>query len=80
MGNIFDFGGRDKMEQAIQNTWNEFRNCLSKGVFTYDEVDEAKKTIFLKTYDDLFHQHSGNTQKINPALAVVLSGSTIWKN
>lgn len=59
MNSVFDFSGIDKSEIAIRNTWSEFREALANGVFTYDEVDKAKKYIFLKQYDDLFHQHSG---------------------
>ena len=59
MGKIFDFSAIEKSEQAIRKTWSEFRDCLAQGLFTYEEIDLAKKQTFLKTYDDLFLQHSG---------------------
>lgn len=55
---IFDFSGIEKSEEAIRKTWSEFRDALANGMFTYDEVEKAKGYTFLKTYDDLFHQHS----------------------
>lgn len=59
MGQIFAFGEIQKSELAIKKTWSEFRDALANGDFTYDEVDKAKQSIFLKAYDDLFHQNSG---------------------
>ena len=55
MGNIFDFSGIEKSEQTIRKTWSEFRECLANGLFSYDEIEKAKKQTFLKVYDDLFH-------------------------
>lgn len=59
MGNIFDFSGIDKIEKTIRKTWNEFRECLANGQFSYKEIDKAKEQTFLKVYDDLFHKHCG---------------------
>lgn len=63
MRNIFDFSNIENSEKAIKKTWNEFRDCLAKGLFTYDEIDRAKEQTFLKAYDDLFRQHSGIKHK-----------------
>lgn len=63
MGNIFDFSNIENSEKTIRKTWNEFRDCLAKGLFTYEEIDRAKEQTFLKTYDDLFRQHSGIEHK-----------------
>lgn len=63
MGNIFDFSGIEKSEQTIRKTWSEFRECLANGLFSYDEIEKAKKQTFLKVYDDLFHKHSGIDHK-----------------
>lgn len=63
MGNIFDFSGIENSEKTIRKTWNDFKECLAKGLFTYQEIDKAQKQTFLKVYDDLFHQHSGIDHK-----------------
>lgn len=63
MGNIFDFSNIENIEKTIRKTWNEFRDCLAKGLFTYEEIDCAKEQTFLKTYDDLFRQNSGIEHK-----------------
>lgn len=63
MGNIFDFSDIKNSERAIRNTWNEFRECLANGSFSYNEIEKAKKQTFLKVYDELFHKHSGIEHK-----------------
>lgn len=63
MGQIFDFSEIEKSEKTIRKTWSEFREALSTGMFTYNEVEKAKEYTFLKVYDDLFHQHSGIRHK-----------------
>lgn len=63
MGNIFDFSGVEKSEHTIRKTWSEFQECLANGLFSYDEIEKAKKQTFLKVYDDLFHKHSGIDHK-----------------
>lgn len=62
MGSIIDFSGIKNCEQAIRKTWDEFRECLAAGVFSYDEIEKAKKQKFLMVYDDLFYKHSGIDQ------------------
>ena len=47
MGSIFDFNGIENCEQAIRKTWDEFRECLATGAFSYDEIEKAKKQKFL---------------------------------
>ena len=59
MDTFFDFRGIEKNEKAIRRTWSDFRNCLAEGRFTYQDIARAKEEVFLKTYDDLFRQHSG---------------------
>lgn len=63
MGNIFDFSGIENSEITIRKTWDEFREGLANGLFSYNEIDKAKEQTFLKVYDDLFHQHSGIDHK-----------------
>ena len=63
MGNIFDFSNIENSEITIKKTWNEFREGLKNGLFSYKETDKAKEQTFLKVYDDLFHQHSGIDHK-----------------
>lgn len=62
MGSIFDFNDIENCEQAIRKTWDEFRECLATGAFSYDEIEKAKEQKFLMAYDDLFHKHSGIEQ------------------
>lgn len=63
MSNMFDFNNVEKCEEIIKEKWNEFREALAKGSFTYDQVDEAKKTTFLRVYEDLFNSNAGIEQK-----------------
>ena len=63
MSNMFDFNNVEKCEEIIKEKWNEFREALAKGRFTYDQVDEAKKTTFLRVYEDLFNSNAGIEQK-----------------
>lgn len=36
---------------------------MTNGLFTYNEIEKAKKQTFLKVYNDLFHKHSGIDHK-----------------
>ena len=45
MGSIFDFNGIENCEQAIRKTWDEFRDCLATGAFSY-EIEKAKEQKF----------------------------------
>ena len=83
MRNIFDFSGIEKSEQSIRKTWNDFRECLANGQFTYNEVEKAKKQTFLKVYNDLFHKHSGIDHKtiaIKCLKGKLMGRGTILKN
>ena len=83
MGNIFDFSGIEKSEQTIRKTWSEFRKCLANGLFSYDEIEKAKKQTFLKVYDDLFQKHSGIDHKtiaLKDLKAKLIGRGTILKN
>lgn len=53
LGQIFDFSGIEKSEKSIKKTWQEFRDALSKGDFSFDDIASAKKNTFLRVYDDL---------------------------
>lgn len=57
MGKIFDFSGIENSEQTIRKTWNEFRECLVNGLFSYNDIAKAKKQTFLKVYDDLYDKN-----------------------
>lgn len=59
MGQIFDFSGIEKSEKSIKKTWQEFRDALSKGDFSFDDIASAKKNTFLRVYDDLFNKNAG---------------------
>ena len=83
MGRIFDFGNLEKNEKAIKKTWYEFRECLAKGLFTYEEIDKAKKQTFLKVYDDLFCQNAGieyKTITISELRSQMIGRGTILKD
>ena len=82
MRNIFNFSNIEKSEKVIRKTWDEFRNCLAEGLFTYEEIDRAKEQTFLKTYDDLFRQHAGiehKTIKIKDLKSQVIGRGTKLK-
>ena len=55
MGNIFDFSGIKNGESMIRNTWNEFRECLANVLFSYNEIEKAKKQTFLKVLSHFHH-------------------------
>ena len=59
LGQIFDFSGIEKSEKSIKKTWQEFRDALSKGDFSFDDIASAKKNTFLRVYDDLFNKNAG---------------------
>lgn len=83
MSKIFDFGDIEKNKKAICKTWDEFRDCLAKGLFTYEEINRAKEQTFLKVYDDLFRQHLGikhNTITIKELKNQIIGRGTKLKN
>lgn len=59
MSQIFDFSNRESVESTMKKTWNDFRTAFARGDLKYDEVEKAKKVIFLKVFDDLFCNHGG---------------------
>ncbi|WP_314962439.1 RES domain-containing protein [Peptostreptococcus stomatis] len=59
MDTILNFNDRKNTEKNIRDIWKEFRECLANGEFSYNQIEKAKQTKFLKSYDDLFCQHSG---------------------
>ena len=52
MGHFFDFGNIKNNERTIRKTWDEFRDALAMGNFSYDDIEKAKKCTFLKVYHD----------------------------
>ena len=49
VGQIFDFSGIEKSEKTIRKTWSGISShALAKGIFTYNEVEKAKRCTFLK--------------------------------
>lgn len=83
MENIFDFRGIENSEKNIRKTWNEFRDCLANGLFSYKEIEKAKEQTFLKVYDDLFHKHAGidqKTIKIKDLKCKIIGRGTILKD
>ena len=59
MKRILEFDDISKNEMAIEKTWNEFKLALKNKQFIYTDIDTAKKTTFLKVFDDLFGAHNG---------------------
>ena len=83
MGNIFDFSGIENSEKTIRKTWNEFRDCLANGLFSYKEIEKAKEQTFLRVYDDLFQKHSGIDHKtiaLKDLRCTQIGRGTILKN
>ena len=54
MGAIFDFTSREKSEKMMRESWEEFRNALARGEFSYDETDKAMATTFLHVFLGVF--------------------------
>lgn len=83
MRKIFDFCDIENCENTIKQTWIEFRECLAKGSFSYNEIDKAKHQTFLKVYDDLFCKHSGLDHKtitLKDLKRELMGRGTILKN
>lgn len=56
---------------------------MANGLFSYDEIEKAKKQTFLKVYDDLFQKHSGIDHKtiaLKDLKAKLIGRGTILKN
>lgn len=70
MGEIFTFSDINNSKKTIRSTWDDFRTALATGQFFQDEIDKAKNSVFLKVYDDLFHQHSGITLQTTTVSAI----------
>ena len=51
---IFDFANESVYKKVLQETWEEFRNCLANKDFTYSDIQSALNTRFLRVFDDLF--------------------------
>ena len=54
MNKVFDFSERDKSENTIIKTWDDFRNSLAIGKFSFNQLDLALKETFLKVFNDMF--------------------------
>lgn len=59
MSEIFDFGNIGNSKKAIFKTWDEFRTLLKNKEFSYDNIEKAKETTFLKVFNDLFNTNHG---------------------
>lgn len=59
MRRVVDFDNLSNNEKIIRKTWNEFKLALKNKEFNYTDIDAAKKTTFLKVFDDLFGEHNG---------------------
>lgn len=49
MGHFFDFGNIKNNERRIRKTWDEFRDALAMGNFSYDDIEKAKNARFLRS-------------------------------
>ena len=56
---FFDFSEIKKSESSIKRTWGEYREALATKKISFNDVEAAKEELFLKTYNDLFHDHNG---------------------
>lgn len=72
MQKIFNFTNMEKSEEAIQSTWEDFRNSLANKEFTYDNIQSALKTQFLSAFDDFF-QHG--TRFFEKSISSVLNSN-----
>ena len=48
LGQIFDFSGIEKSEKSIKKTWQEFRDALSKGDFSFGDIATVYKGNIIK--------------------------------
>lgn len=82
MGHFFDFGNIKNNERTIRKTWDEFRDALAMGNFSYDDIEKAKKCTFLKVYNDLFYDNFGikhSTLKLNALDGTLVGRGCILK-
>lgn len=82
MGHFFDFGNIKNNERRIRKTWDEFRDALAMGNFSYDDIEKAKKCTFLKVYNDLFYDNFGikhSTLKLNALDGTLVGRGCILK-
>ena len=82
MGHFFDFGNIKNNERTIRKTWDEFRDALAMGNFSYDDIEKAKKCTFLKVYHDLFYDNFGikhSTLKLNALDGTLVGRGCILK-
>ena len=61
--NVFDFGNIEKNQQIIKDNWAQFRTDLEQGLFLYDNVEMATKSLFLRVFDDLHGNMSSKMQR-----------------
>lgn len=54
---ILDFKNTDGCVDAINTTWNEFRNALANNELVYSDVDKALNYVFIKQLNDFFNDH-----------------------
>lgn len=67
--NVFEFSPIEKCELVIQQTWAEFREQLADKKFAYNDIESARKSTFLRVFDDVFnHCHSYLEKSVNSIL------------
>ena len=49
---VISFEGRESCIQVYKEVWEDFRQRLSTGEYTYEQLENAKRHNFLKTLDD----------------------------
>jgi len=58
---FFDYGDQKESERIVRETWEEFREKVSKDSFLISDIESAKGITFLKVFDDIFnHQIDQN--------------------
>lgn len=59
LSKIFSFGDIGNNKNTIKKTWDEFRDALKNKEFIYNDTEKAKKTTFLRVFNDLFNTNHG---------------------
>lgn len=63
MMELFNFMSSGNEKTKIRESWSEFRLALAQKQFSYDDIQSALDTVFLKGFDDLFSQMKTNVEK-----------------
>lgn len=63
---VISFEGRESCIQVYKEVWEDFRQRLSTGEYTYEQLENAKRHNFLKTLDDaLSYEENMSTIEVN---------------